>query len=250
VVVNFDSTVNHFDIPPYGSLDYHQWNHPCEAKKHFDKLMVDYYARFVKYGPYAIDVGAHTGDTTLPIALAGFKATIALEPNPHVFEILRRNAAENLHLNILPVCAAAMEIPGSYEFHYGSEFCNGGYKDTDDDFRFPGGRPIQVVGINLLEFLETQMVAIEDVGFIKVDTEGHDRHVLETLMPVKDRLRAAIQVEIFINLNEAGIKKLEETIDKLGYKMYTVDLVPVESCAKSGLWPCAKWSNDLILLRN
>ena len=235
--------VQSIDILTYGGFNYYPWDHPYEGEKQFSRAMIDYYAQFLKYGSIAIDIGAHTGDTTLPIALAGYKETIAFEPNPHVFEILKLNAMMNPHLHIEPVCAAIIEPPGQYTFYYGSEFCNGGHESVPGEYAAPSGDPVAVRGVSLIPTL--RLIA-DKVGFIKIDTEGHDRHVLESLIPVKDQLRAAIQIEIYPNLTQDGIKKLEKTIDDLGYRMYTVDLKPISRIME--VW-MAYVACDIVLLR-
>ena len=246
--MSFGSTVYHFEVGKFGSFDYHQWNHPGEGKKNFEEATVSYYERFLKYGPIAIDIGAHSGDTTLPIAAAGFKTTVAFEPNPYAFEILNSNANDNQGLNIIPVCAAVMEMPGHYTFIYGG-LCNGGYRPNDPSYHFThGGEPLTVEGRNLLQTLADLDIPIEEIGFIKIDTEGYDKEILKGLLTIKDRLNAAIQIEVFENLTEQGIQDLERVIRELGYKMYRCeDLSPVVSCKFDGRWPNA--STDLILLR-
>ena len=48
-------------------------------------------------GDAAIDIGAHTGDTALPVALAVGPqgAVFALEPNPFTYKVLIANAGLN-----------------------------------------------------------------------------------------------------------------------------------------------------------
>jgi len=50
-------------------------------------------------GSVAIDIGAHSGDTTVPIALLA-NHTIAFDPNEDVHSILHINALLNPHLHI------------------------------------------------------------------------------------------------------------------------------------------------------
>jgi len=50
-------------------------------------------------GSVAIDIGAHSGDSTLPMAMLANR-TIAFDPNTDVFNILRVNAKINPHLHI------------------------------------------------------------------------------------------------------------------------------------------------------
>src|SRR5262245_17666256 len=80
--------VRNFALPAFGRIQYAQWKHPSETAKIMAQEDVDGLRRFIAPGDFAIDVGAHTGDTTVPMALAAGPAgcVLALEPNPYVFK--------------------------------------------------------------------------------------------------------------------------------------------------------------------
>ena len=68
------------------------------------KLIERDYLRLKKYGlispgGVAIDIGAHVGDSTIPLSLLS-NLTIAFDPSISVFPILNINAKINPHLNI------------------------------------------------------------------------------------------------------------------------------------------------------
>ena len=89
--------VRAFDLASDGRVDYAQWLHPGETPKEVRQDVVDHLRTFLRPGDVAIDIGAHTGDSTIPIALAVGPAgrVLALEPNPYVFPVLERNAGLN-----------------------------------------------------------------------------------------------------------------------------------------------------------
>ena len=84
-------------------------------------------------GSVAIDIGAHSGDTTLPISLLA-NHTIAFDPNEDVHSILHINALLNPHLHIdahlLAIAPEDKELMFQYNDLKGAkknEFqCNGG----------------------------------------------------------------------------------------------------------------------------
>src|SRR3989442_15198507 len=120
------------DLPREGRIEVARWlppgAYPIAALQ--VQAAVDQLRRFLRPGDVAIDIGAHTGDTTLPIALAvgATGRVLGLEPNPYVFPVLERNASLNpATTSILPLNFAAMRTDGFYEFQYGEEgYCNGG----------------------------------------------------------------------------------------------------------------------------
>ena len=85
--------INKFQLNKYGEVEYAQWLHPFEETKIINEATIEFYKRFIKAGDFVIDIGAHTGDTTVPIALCAAKegSVLALEPNPYVFKILEKN---------------------------------------------------------------------------------------------------------------------------------------------------------------
>src|SRR5579862_4242695 len=89
--------VKSFELPVDGTVEYAQWLHPSETKKEITQASVDALRKFLVSGDVAIDIGAHTGDSTIPIALAVGKqgCVLALEPNRYVFPVLTQNAELN-----------------------------------------------------------------------------------------------------------------------------------------------------------
>src|SRR2546427_3721189 len=128
----FGFVIEALDLPREGRIEVAQWLHPGAYRVAPLQVQaaVDQLRRFLRAGDVAIDIGAHTGDTTLPIALAvgATGLVMGLEPNPYVFPVLERNASLNrAKTTILPLNFAAMRTHGLYEFQYGEEgYCNGG----------------------------------------------------------------------------------------------------------------------------
>lgn len=54
-------------LPLEGEIFYAQWLHPKEAQKQIRQEDVDELRTFLAPGDVAIDIGAHTDDSTLPI---------------------------------------------------------------------------------------------------------------------------------------------------------------------------------------
>ena len=179
------------DLPREGRLDVARWAHPGAYRVAPAQLqaVVDQLRRFLRPGDVAIDIGAHAGDTSIPIALAvgPTGVVLALEPNPYVFPVLERNAGLNpAKTTIIPLMFAAMRADGRYEFQYGEEgYCNGGFHEGMSKWLHGSAFKVQVEGRNVQEFLTRHHPdLIPRLRFIKIDTEGFDLAVLETLEPL------------------------------------------------------------------
>ena len=219
----------------YGQFIYAEWNHPNEISRDLAAaalycLKTERWGQYILPGTIAIDIGAHSGDTALPMALltGSTGRVLAFEPNPYVYEILKFNQYLNRNsLNIEIFDLAIMEKEGTYEFTYGdSECCNGGY---DDLFGWnttnPNVRVIPVKGVNLVTFLQAQFGQEYDnilkrLSFIKIDCEGYDKEVIKTLKPIIDVAKPALFVEWFINFNQEQTDDLFQSIHNLGYSCY------------------------------
>src|ERR1043165_5951042 len=108
-------------LPRDGLIDYAHWLHPSNSPTDFTQQAVDALRQFVSPGDFVVDIGAYSGDTTVPMALAAGPGgcTLALEPNPHVFKVLAANAPLNRgKTNIVPRCLAATQNDGQFVFHY------------------------------------------------------------------------------------------------------------------------------------
>src|SRR5256885_134246 len=143
----FGFVIEAHDLPREGRIEVARWLHPgaYPIAPLQVQAAVDQLRRFLRPGDVAIDIGAHTGDTTLPIALAvgATGRVLGLEPNPYVFPVLERNASLNpAKTSILPLNFAAMRTDGFYEFQYGEEgYCNGGVSRGMG--KWPTGRRFQ-----------------------------------------------------------------------------------------------------------
>jgi FkbM family methyltransferase len=200
----YGCVIDALDLPGEGRLDVARWSHPGAYRLAPAQLQatVDQLRRFLRPGDVAIDIGAHAGDTTLPIALAvgPTGVVLALEPNPYVFPVLQRNASLNLaKTKILPLMFAAMRADGRYEFQYGEEgYCNGGYHEGMSKWLHGSAFTVQVEGRNVPDFLREQHPdLIPRLRFIKIDSEGFDLAILETLAELIRAQRPLLQVEMF-----------------------------------------------------
>ncbi len=216
-----------FQLPEESEVHFAEWLHAVSDAPVITQDKVNFYRRFIRTGDFAIDVGAHEGDTTVPMALAaGHGGTVlAIEPNPHVFKVLAENAGLNVNkTNIVPLSFAAATDDAEYTFGSGDPcFINGGIvgfssnKAGNSHYRFT------VQGRNLANFLnETHASRLSRLAFIKIDVEGYDKEILKNLSEIIARYRPVVMAECFGELNEAERGELFHALADHDYRIFSL----------------------------
>ena len=221
----YPSTIATFTLPVDGEVQLAQWQHPGETRKVVRQEEVTALREFLRPGDVAIDIGAHTGDSTLPIALAiGSSGTVfALEPNPYVFEVLAANAALNQSkTHIVPLMFAAMPEDGEFTFQYSDEgYCNGGFHNSVSRWVHGHFVSLRVEGRNLPRYLREQAPeSIARVRYVKIDTEGFDRSVAHTLAELLRTARPYVKSEIYRHMPDEERTGYYDDLRALGYRIF------------------------------
>ena len=216
--------VKSFELQLDGKVDYARWLHPYEKPKSITQDMVNFFRQYSKSGGLAIDIGAHTGDTTVPMALAiGKKGTVlALEPNPHVFKILQKNAGLNKDkTNIVPLCFAATDHDGEFEFNYSdASYCNGGFFQSIKNQKHGHKYVLKVKGKNLEAYLKSKYGDIlSGLSLIKIDAEGYDKEIIKSLRPLLLAYKPNIISECNKNLTPEERAELFDVLISMNYSI-------------------------------
>lgn len=220
--------VDSFSLDGEGDIKYAQWQHPAEGRKIFSQQRVDTLRKLLRPGDVAIDIGAHTGDTALPMALAvgPTGCVFALEPNPYVFKVLEANCALNPgKTRTVPLMFAATPKDGDLEFEYSDAgCCNGGMHPGISRWRHAHFFKLKVAGRNLVNYLRQHFPKeLGKVRFIKIDTEGADRAVAASLKPLLTECRPYLKSEIFKHMPEAERVGYHRDLRGLGYGIRKVE---------------------------
>lgn len=181
---------------------HHPKQSPDVAPHAFSQDVIQSYRQLLKQGDFCIDIGAHVGDTTLPmgIAVGVTGCVLGLEPNPYVYHVLEKNARANRHItNIRTIMAAAGPAQGFLEFEYSDPgFCNGGRHEGISALQHGHAYRLPVFCVNLAnELRENYTEELPQLRFIKVDAEGFDLYVLQSLTDIIDTYRPVIKAEVF-----------------------------------------------------
>lgn len=216
-----------FQLEREGEVGFAQWQHPgaLRWKTEITQAMVDEARRFIAPGDTVIDIGAHAGDSTLPLALAAGPtgSVFALEPNPYVFKVLLATTALNKRTtNIFPLMFAATPEDGEIEFEYSdSGFCNGGRHEGVRRWTHAHFFTLRVQGRNLERFLQREFPdRLARLRFVKVDAEGFDRTVVGSLRPLLQRTRPFIRSEIFKHVPEPERIGFWRDLREMGYAVH------------------------------
>tara|TARA_B100000287_G_scaffold435588_1_gene504719 strand:- start:1194 stop:2048 length:855 start_codon:yes stop_codon:yes gene_type:complete len=206
------------------TFKYHRWLHPMQGEWELISLFTDEIlnniSKIIKPNSTVIDIGAQSGNMSVAYSLFADKV-ISFECNPATYEVLEKNA--ELHPNIIPFNYAVSDDEGPLRFHYSDDgLCNGGYAErTDFGVGVTGHQiPIDVWGVNLDSFLEKNSLIDNEVSLIKIDTEGHDKDILKTLVDIIYRDSPVIITEIYTGLNSIEMREMMNVINNIGYTAY------------------------------
>ena len=141
-------------------------------------------SRLVRPGTNAIDVGAHIGTLTVPLAqLVGDKGRVyAFEPQKKIYRELCHNLALNDVDNVVPIRCALGARSGTIEM------------DAADPAN-EGGTAIGAGG-DRAEIRTLDSFAISDVSLLKIDVELQEDAVLAGALETIRASRPAIVIEI------------------------------------------------------
>ena len=238
-----------FQLSQDGEIAFEKWQHPKDYFHPFDQLLVDQLRRWIAPGDTVLDIGAHCGDFTVPLALAAGPSGIvfAWEPNPYVYRVLEKNSRLNLtKTNIVPVEAAAARNNGYLEFQYSDPgFCNGGCFDGIS--RWKHGHPyrLTVPARRITDWMTQRYPErLSRVRFIKIDAEGYDFEVLKSIEAILYQQHPFLHVEMYRYLPEARRVELWQFLHQLGYDLHRTEggygVEPGEAIAKSDVM---KWEH-------
>lgn len=188
---------------------------------------VDELRNFLNSGDFAIDIGAHVGDSTIPIALAcgANGLVVALEPNPVTFSVLGANAVLNPQsTNIFPMPFAASERECQMTFDYGDPWLsNGGDHSGVSRWRHGSAFPVPVHGARVNNIIENKFAGwISKLRYLKIDVEGHDFKVLKTLERLVVMQLPYVKMEVGRPTTYEDRKGLKNFFGNLGYELRLV----------------------------
>jgi FkbM family methyltransferase len=202
-------------MPPFGQVFNSYWNEY-------------HYGKWIKPGMTCVDIGAHIGDTALPMMVASRGTILAIEPNPYMLPFLEKNCEANKHLGKFVIATEAVTSETRNNLTFGDHnnaMINGGIIDDTWD---PGtaakvggmtGKTITITGMPFIDICNKYLSKkeIENIGFIKIDTEGHDIEIIRTMCDFLSKNKPVLLTEWFFGYSANDSQKLFNAIAAAGY---------------------------------
>jgi FkbM family methyltransferase len=223
-----------FNLARDGRAEYAQWLNPEGSRRAIRQESIHELRTFLKSGDLAIDIGAQSGDSTVPLGLAvGRTGCVpALEPNEFIFPVLEKNSQLNTwKTRIVPLMFAATPEGGEFDFKYSdSGFCKGGRHESVSRWRHAHAFNLRVAGRNLESYLNKHCPQLlPRLSFIKVDAEGYDIRILKTLSSVIGEHRPFIKAEVYKHTHPG---QREELYSFFAENQYVIHRTESDRCFK------------------
>jgi len=225
-------------------LRFAQWNHTGETvPKQFQDSWVALLKELLPYKSCNIvDIGAHGGDTTLPLALvARGGKVVAFEMGPP-FQMLDINKRLNPDLD-LDIYKLAIYDRNGTVFYEGSE-CNGCNNGINEEEK---GDPVEAVPLVPFLLQRYSREFVQNVCMVKVDTEGYDAFILKSFPPwfrpkiIWTEWYPGFEMEQKINGCTQESASFFSICRSLGYNIYKTEL-PLQHSS------CSSYQPDLLLM--
>jgi FkbM family methyltransferase len=184
-------------------LSGHSWQ-----RAEFDAaIMATEAADVLKPGKWFVDVGANIGTQTVYAMRSGrFCGAIAIEPEPHNLDLLRRNIAINgLSDTVHIVAAAASDRNATATLtrdrqNFGAHSIKPNWSDTP-------GTAVTVETRSLDSVIAQLGIAASDIGLVWIDVEGHEVDALRGMEQLR-RTRVPIVSEVSSTADVEALRAL------------------------------------------
>ena len=183
--------------------------------------------KFKNKNQSAIDVGVYRGVYSFKLA-QNFKHVYAFEPNPLIFPFLKKNLKKIINNLTLYNYALSnnegivdLKIPKRSKSIFKDnteELYKLGLATIHEKNNFNGYESFLVKKIKLDDVLDNT-----DIGFIKIDVEGHEWEVIEGAKKLIKKYKPILLVEIEEKYNGKPVLTVINAIRELGYSAFYCD---------------------------
>lgn len=163
----------------------------------------------IKPNDTIIDIGAHIGAFTI-LAAKKAKKVYSFEPHPENFKLLKENIALNNLTNITATKKAITDKKGIFPLYISKS--NTGSHSIFLREEQSGTTPVQT--ITIIEFIKAKK--IKKIGLLKIDCEGAEYPILETLPEKTFELIEQISMECH-PIQNSSPEQLKTLLQKRGF---------------------------------
>jgi FkbM family methyltransferase len=212
---------NHLDYPVHVSLDTIKltpYTFQLDGTLWENKSILQFYSYINKDIKYNIvDIGAQSGLYSLFAKYLPKSTFYSFEPFPDTYRLLNDNIKLNDITNVNTYNLAISDKEGETVLNT-SESHNGLHTLGTNPVRFTDVKQINVNTTTLDKFFFDKDISVD---FIKIDTEGHEYHILKGGINTIKKYKPTIQLEWNkINMSQCGVNEdmLNNLINELNYK--------------------------------
>lgn len=187
-----------------------------------EERLTRHFARLLRPGDCALDVGANVGYYTLAAAkLVGPNGCVhAFEASPLIFRRLKRNARMNPRANIHVHHAAVADRPGLVAFHTAAD-----HKTGYSSIRDLGAEVSSIATVAALT-IDSLLSEIPPTRLVKIDVEGAELMVLRGMRELLKRDRPHLICEAddgFLRELGADAEELCRFLREMGYDLHRIE---------------------------
>jgi FkbM family methyltransferase len=165
-------------------------------------------------GKTVLDIGANIGNHSLAFS-HHCKQVFAFEPHPKTFRLLELNS---------------MDVSNIHPINVGASDRTAKMKAADDHYNMGGARilddsPVTGETDNQIEFSLIPLDSMEqlknvEIGFIKIDVEGHELQAFKGAKGLLEKHRPVIAFEQLEDAFDSGTSDVIEFLKDVGYKHF------------------------------
>jgi FkbM family methyltransferase len=232
----------------------HAGERACGLIDLFDQyLNQNNWDKFIRPGSTVIDIGGHSGDTAVIMQFLARGTVLSAEPNPTIKPYLDFCCNMNAQLGKFVTAGEAVtttNVDSLEILDHNNNLCNGGMIDQSwspelqERMRAMSSKKVTCAGLTLENMLNKYLTPeeIENISFIKSDTEGHDVSIIESSADLIDRIRPVIFIEWFWMFTDVENQHMFQVIQDLGYTAFEPQTLQPASIDRR--------TADLVLIHN
>lgn len=177
----------------------------------FEKFVVSFVKNFINPTKNIIDLGANIGTHSIIYSNYTKGNIYSFEPQKIVFDILQKNIELNNCKNIIPYNFGGSNVNNIF-------YMNACYDLKDNQGAFCIDKSLDETNGLKIQCKIIDELNIQNVGYIKIDVEGHEYEALLGMEKIISRDKPTIMIEIHDNC----ITKNDTFLffEKIGYKKY------------------------------